>query len=307
MSTHNIKNPDNPIVAIETPTHNRAQSLPTTIESILAQRYPHWRMMIIDDGSTDETKDVVAPYVQADSRIIFLRREENRGHLAARNIALDHLPNDATWITQLDSDDVFLPDALETMTQTATEFQHARSFKFTSHWADGPSACSTVTSGRTSDYQDRLLGKAPRGEWTNFHHRCFIDDGLRYDERLRRTPSVAFSLHLLRITTPYYFPSVVRIMNRGNTSTTRPTHKDAQYYQELIEVHKVFFEQFGEDLFALSRAAYSKRMSTFSRDCAHAGLSKDAFTYLQKAITTHPWDYRHMGTFSTCLKSFFHQ
>lgn len=49
-----------------------------------------------------------------------------------------------------------------------------------------------------------------------------------------------------------------------------------------------FFEQFGEDLFALSREAYIKRMSKFSRDYAHAGLSKDAFTYLQKAITTHP-------------------
>ena len=266
MSQHIINTTDNPVVAVETPAHNRAHSLPSTIESVLAQSYPHWRMMIIDDGSTDNSREIVAPYVQADSRIIFLRSEKNRGTLVARNIALNHLPKEVTWITQLDSDDVFLPDALSTMIKTTTDFPQARSLKFTSHWADGPTACSKVVAGTISSYQDRLLGKAPRGEWTNLMHRSFIDRGLRYDERLRRTPSVGFSLHLARMTSPHYFPSVVRVMNRTNTSITRPARKDARYYHELIQVHEVFFEQFGEDLMALSHASYSTRLSRYSRE-----------------------------------------
>ena len=81
-----MENSDDPVVAIETPTHNRAGSLPASIESVLAQSYPHWRMMIVDDGSTDETKEVVAPYVEANPNIIYLRSETNIGHIAARNI-----------------------------------------------------------------------------------------------------------------------------------------------------------------------------------------------------------------------------
>lgn len=69
-------------------------------------------MMIIDDGSTDGTQEAVVPYVQSDLRIIYLRSDKNIGHLAARNISLDHLPQEVTWITQLDSEDIFpLTDA----------------------------------------------------------------------------------------------------------------------------------------------------------------------------------------------------
>ena len=300
-----MENSDDPVVAIETPTHNRAGSLPASIESVLAQSYPHWRMMIVDDGSTDETKEVVAPYVEANPNIIYLRSETNIGHIAARNIALNHLPKEVNWITQLDSDDVFLPGALDTMVKTASDFPQARFLKFTSHWADGPSACSKVTDGITSTYRDRLLDQAPRGEWTNFMHREFIDGGLRYDERLRRTPSVAFSLHLTRMTNPYYFPSVVRIMSREETSITRPALKDKRYYSEVVQCHKVFFEEFGEDLLALSPVAYSKKMSKFSRDCSKAGCTKNALTNLRRAIIINPWDYKHLSTLIACLRHHF--
>lgn len=97
--TNNTINPSAPIIASETPTHNRADTLPATIESVLAQTYPHGRMMIIDDGSTDGTQEAVVPYVQSDLRIIYLRSDKNIGHLAARNISLDHLPQEVTWIT----------------------------------------------------------------------------------------------------------------------------------------------------------------------------------------------------------------
>ena len=185
------------------------------------------------------------------------------------------------------------------MINTVSKFPEARCFNFTSRWMDGSPACRRVDAGRPYGYEDRLLGKAPGGEWVKFIHRCFIDQGLRYDERLRRTPSVAFSLHLLRIAPTYYFPYLVRMMNRETISTTRPAKKDVRYYNELIQVHEVFFEQFGDDLMALSRAAYSRRMSALSRDCAHAGLAKDAYTYFRKAVATHPWDYKHIGTFLT--------
>lgn len=292
-----------PVVCVVTPTYNRAHSLAATIESVLAQTYPYWWMIIVDDASTDNTQEVVAAYVRADSRIISLRMDENRGALAARNVALDNLPDEVTWITEVDSDDVFIPKALEIMTGYLASVPEARILKFTSKWADGPSACKPVPSGYTAGYRSRLLGKAPKGEWVNFIHRCFRDQGMRYDERLRRKPSVGFSLHLARITESHYFPDAVRVMTRDNVSTTRPASRDANYYKEHVRVFEVFFEQFGEDILSFSKFAYSRKMTRFARVCAGAGLFQEAWSCWRQSLAAYPWSWSHFRSAGIILKN----
>jgi len=292
-----------PVVGVETPTYNRAHSLPAAIESVRAQTYPHWRLLIADDGSTDNTREVVAPYVREDCRVIYLRMAENRGVLAARNVIYDNLPDDVTWITKVDSDDVLIPEALEIMTGRLADVPEARILKFASRWADGPMACASVTAGCTAGYRSQLLGKDPKGEWVNFIHRSFIDQGMRYDERLRRKPSVGLALHLARIAESHYFPEVVRVMTRDNVSITRPVKKDTNYYKERVQIHRVFFEQFGEDLMSFSKLAYSRKMGRFSRACSGAGLMNDAWSSLRRSIAVYPWTWSHFMTAGIILKN----
>lgn len=98
-----------PFFSIILPTFNRAHLLPRAIKSILKQECADWELIVIDDGSTDNSAKVVAPYL-ADPRIR-LHHYQNGGPAIARNrgIAL----SSGTYITFLDSDDEYLPHHLQ--------------------------------------------------------------------------------------------------------------------------------------------------------------------------------------------------
>lgn len=102
-----------PLITIITPTYNRARFIGETIESVLCQTCSDWELIIVDDGSTDDTHDVVARY--SDERIRYVR-QANAGETAARNsgIALAR----GNLLAFIDSDDVMLPHNLETLAAT---------------------------------------------------------------------------------------------------------------------------------------------------------------------------------------------
>jgi len=98
-----------PAVSIVLPAYNRAGTLGRSIQSILDQSFRDFELIIIDDGSIDNTREVVRSFV--DCRINFIRLEKNVGGAAARNIGVSHAC--APIIAFQDSDDVWLPGKLE--------------------------------------------------------------------------------------------------------------------------------------------------------------------------------------------------
>ncbi|MBU2955621.1 glycosyltransferase [Marinobacter sp. F3R08] len=96
-------------VSVVTPTYNRARFLPDAIESVLAQTHSDFELIVWDDGSDDDTREVLEPYL-ADSRVRYFY-QENQGQSYARNHALEHASGD--YIAFLDSDDLWAPDKLE--------------------------------------------------------------------------------------------------------------------------------------------------------------------------------------------------
>jgi glycosyltransferase involved in cell wall biosynthesis len=107
--TTNGAEPDHPLVSVIIPAHNVASYLPEAVDSALAQTYPRVEVVVVDDGSTDATPEVIARY---GSRIVAVR-QENRGPGAARNAAIRASHGDV--LALLDSDDVWLPTRLERM------------------------------------------------------------------------------------------------------------------------------------------------------------------------------------------------
>ncbi|HET6512878.1 MAG TPA: glycosyltransferase family A protein [Candidatus Kapabacteria bacterium] len=101
--------PSSLFFSIVLPTFNRAHIVPRAIESVLGQTCTDWELIIVDDGSTDDTRTLVSPYL-ADERITY-SPDTNQGAARARNrgIALSR----GAFITFLDSDDEYLPDHLE--------------------------------------------------------------------------------------------------------------------------------------------------------------------------------------------------
>lgn len=106
----------NSITAI-IPTFNRAHTLNRALESVLKQTIPCKEIIVVDDGSTDNTEKLLAPY--REKKLIKYIKTENRGVSAARNVAIAEAEGD--WVSFLDSDDEWLEDKNEKQLQCFEE------------------------------------------------------------------------------------------------------------------------------------------------------------------------------------------
>jgi GT2 family glycosyltransferase len=102
-------------VSVVIPTHNRWPLLRVALQTVLAQRETHVRVVVVDDCSTDTTKEQLETI--ADDRVLVLRHDVCRGVSAARNTGLEAV--DTEWVAFLDDDDVFGPDHLTSMVRAA--------------------------------------------------------------------------------------------------------------------------------------------------------------------------------------------
>lgn len=104
-------------VSIIIPTYNRAYCIERSIRSVLAQTYQEFELLIVDDGSSDNTQDVVNSI--GDERIRYIKMPENKGVAAARNEGIRQASYE--YIAFQDSDDVWKPDKLEKQIQALSK------------------------------------------------------------------------------------------------------------------------------------------------------------------------------------------
>lgn len=99
-----------PIVSIVTPAYNASRHIAETIRSVRDQSYEDWEWIIVDDGSTDDTREIIAREI-ADSVRVRVYEQENKGVSAARNRGLEAARG--RYLALLDADDLWLPENLE--------------------------------------------------------------------------------------------------------------------------------------------------------------------------------------------------
>ena len=99
-------------VSLLIPNYNKGNFLRETLDSVLAQTYPNWECVVVDDHSTDNSWEILEEYASKDTRFKIFKRPENRlpGGNAARNYAFEQSKGD--YINWFDSDDVLHPDML---------------------------------------------------------------------------------------------------------------------------------------------------------------------------------------------------
>lgn len=98
------------LVSIIMPSYNTAKYIAESIQSVLDQTYKNLELIIVDDFSTDNTDEIVRPFL-VDERIHYLKNELNSGAAVSRNRALREAKG--RWIAFLDSDDLWMPEKLE--------------------------------------------------------------------------------------------------------------------------------------------------------------------------------------------------
>ena len=109
------------------PTYNRANLISKAIRSVVYQTYQNWELIVVDDGSTDNTKKVVEEFVRADNRIIYLS-QKNKERSAARNNGIKSAVGE--FICFLDSDDLYYKTHLEEFKKLITESKFQKGLYF---------------------------------------------------------------------------------------------------------------------------------------------------------------------------------
>jgi glycosyltransferase involved in cell wall biosynthesis len=100
------------MISIVTPIYNSEQFIAETIQSVIKQSFSDWELIVVDDCSDDDSVQVVKFFAENDSRIKLIQLSENSGAAVARNVAIGAAKG--RYISFLDSDDLWLPDKLDT-------------------------------------------------------------------------------------------------------------------------------------------------------------------------------------------------
>ena len=166
------------------PIFNRAPYVGEAIQSVVRQTWPHWELIIVDDGSTDSTPAILDRWAAPDARIIVLH-QKNVGAATARNAAIACARR--PWLAYIDSDDLWFPDALEQYARYIAAHPQAR---FIHGYANRLREDGAVKQA-AGDFQDRATGTAELFGRMFLctlgvcHRRELFDLAGRFDESLR--------------------------------------------------------------------------------------------------------------------------
>lgn len=112
---------DQPLVTVLTPVYNGAKYLSQCIESVLAQDYPYWEYVIVDNCSTDETLEIAQRFAAQDDRIRVHRNADFTDVITNHNIAFDQISPSSSFTKLLQADDWMFPRCISHMIRLAEE------------------------------------------------------------------------------------------------------------------------------------------------------------------------------------------
>lgn len=99
------------LVSIVTPAYNASNTIRETADSVISQTFSNWEWLIVDDGSSDNTIEIIQSLIEKDRRIKLLKTESNSGAATARNVGIKEAKGN--FIAYIDSDDLWEKDKLE--------------------------------------------------------------------------------------------------------------------------------------------------------------------------------------------------
>jgi glycosyltransferase involved in cell wall biosynthesis len=249
---------DKPLFTVAMATYNRAHLLPRAVNSVLRQTYQNFEVVIVDDGSTDNTEETCRSF--GDNRILYHKQRPNKGVLAARNRGLELARGE--YIGILDDDDELSPQALEVAVGKLAELSSGGTKIL---WFDRLNFEQNIHSGYglmeegPIRYED-LLCERVRGDFWQVMKRDIIGDEDRFDERLW-CGEIVLWLRLHRKFRAHYVPKVLYINHRPyGVERVSALRTMLKHMPKVVLTNKAIVEEFGEEMKAVCPAVYGRRL-----------------------------------------------
>ena len=197
-----------PTISVIIPTYNRAVYVTKAIDSILAQTYTDYEIIVVDDGSTDNTKEALKSY---EDKINYIY-QENKGVSSARNTGMRAASGQ--WIAFLDSDDIWLPDKLSSQIQSIKNADAKVCFTKVTHVRESQSIneknkCDTVQSKEFTepfllvlDDSQKLYVQAMLIERNFLEQMGGFDESMKVAEDTKLIYNLVFQTSFIYIYTP---------------------------------------------------------------------------------------------------------
>lgn len=236
-----------PAVSVVIATYNRANYLRETIDSVLSQRFQDFELIVVDDGSTDETREIVAPF---GPRVRFIY-QENRGPSAARNLGVRHAR--AEWISFQDSDDLCAPNHLELLYGYARGYAERGMVFANGAYLEGPEhnretiipaakSCRLAERGvRLEDLFDKSI---VRLQAALISKACYDAVG-GHDESLRISMDLDLSFRIFNRFPVAYFDEVVFFYRKHENNTSR--NQELRISENIRVIRKLLTENPGAE------------------------------------------------------------
>ena len=264
-----------PAVSVILPTYNRAAMLCEAIESVRAQTYLDWELIVVDDGSTDETPQAVAGFAREDVRIRLIR-QENRRLPEARNSGIR--ASQGRYVAFLDDDDLWVPEKLALqMRQMESAPQLGLSYTLSYNvdrkgrlyrvWPDHPGLTYTELFERNFIPCSSVLIR-----------RACLDVAGVFDPSLRRAADYDLWLRVAREFSVAYVPYPLLIYRRHGANATSDPWEN--YQADLIILRR----HWRDGGLALGSCRRRRRLAAASYEMARSAMDRRRWGHACRAI-----------------------
>lgn len=268
-----------PYVSIILPTYNRADVLGAAIESVLKQTYSWFELIVIDDGSTDHTEEIVNGY--QDDRIRYYKLKKNGGQSKARNYGIKLSVYD--YIAFEDSDDLWMPQKLELQLRAFEQADNRTGIcyhKFRYDLGEGRECImpdeKVDINKKSGDIYTQLLWDNLIGMPTLLIKKECIDKIGLFDESLKCLEDYDF---ILRISRHYSAVFIDRVLLEASYSITGVSGNSYHYLTASCMLVKKYKEDY------LRTGMLNHRLEIILRDAEHLGIKPQIIGLLEKIMT----------------------
>ena len=221
------------LVSIIMPSWACAEFVGESIQSVMAQTYQNWELLVQDDCSTDNTWEMVRPYAEADPRIKYACNERNSGAAVTRNNALRRASG--RWIAFLDSDDLWLPEKLERQLEFMAKNRFAFSYHEYTEMSEAGAPLGVYVSGKKRVSKWEMYACCWPGCLTVMYDKDVV--GLVQINDVRKNNDTAMWLKVVRQTPCYLLKeNLACYRRRANSITPKPLWQRIWAHYPLFRV-----------------------------------------------------------------------